>query len=262
MGVLNCTPDSFSDGGRYATVDTGLRRAQQMVDQGAQIIDVGGESSRPGAEPVSASEELERVVPIIEAIAQTSDVVISVDSTKPAVMRAACQAGAGLINDINALREEHAVEAALACGAAVCLMHMQGQPRNMQVQPHYADVVTQVSEFLVDRTNACVAAGMDRRSLLLDPGFGFGKSLHHNLQLLAGIRRVVDLGLPVLVGLSRKSMFEKLLGLGVDERGPAGLSAALWAATHGVSVIRTHDVAETVQAMAVLNAIHNVGGDA
>ncbi len=257
MGVLNVTPDSFSDGGDYATPDAALARAQQMVEEGAAIIDVGGESTRPGAQPVPEAQELERVLPVIERIRSTLDCVISIDTQKPGVMRAACAAGAELINDVTALRAPGALEAARDGGAAVCLMHMQGEPRTMQQAPRYGDVVREVREFLEQRVAACVAAGIGRDRLVLDPGFGFGKTLEHNLQLLGAVTELAELGLPVLIGVSRKSMFGALLGRPVGERTAGAVAAAALAAWQGARIVRTHDVRATMDALKVTAAAQN-----
>jgi dihydropteroate synthase len=254
MGVLNVTPDSFSDGGRFADPGAALEQARAMVEQGARIVDVGGESTRPGAQPVPESQELERVVPVIERIRRELDCVVSVDTMKPAVMRAACAAGAELVNDVMALRAPGAIEAARDAGAAVCLMHMQGEPRTMQQAPAYADVVEDVAAFLRERAQACIAAGIARDRIVVDPGFGFGKTLDHNLALLAGIDVIAELGLPVAVGVSRKSMFKALLGREVDQRLPGGLAAAALAAWQGAHIIRAHDVSATMDALRVTAA--------
>lgn len=255
MGVLNVTPDSFSDGGAHPGPEAALRRAREMVAEGAALIDVGGESTRPGAEPVPEQEELERVVPVIERIRAELDCVISVDSMKPAVMDAACAAGAELINDVYALRAPGALAVALRHRAAVCLMHMQGEPRSMQQNPHYEDVVTEVSAFLAARARACEAAGIAPQAILLDPGIGFGKTLAHNLRLLGRIDALAALGRPLLIGVSRKSMFGRLLGLPVERRLHPGLAAAVVAAWQGAAVVRTHDVAATVEAIKTTHSI-------
>jgi len=254
MGVLNVTPDSFSDGGQFTTPEAALARARAMVEEGAAIVDVGGESTRPGAQPVSEAQELERVLPVIERIRGEVDCAISIDTMKPAVMRAACAAGAELINDVMALRAPGALEVARESGAAVCLMHMQGEPRTMQQAPRYEDVVEDVRAFLEARVAASVAAGIPRERIVLDPGFGFGKTLEHNLQLLAGIDRLADLGLPVLVGVSRKSMFGQLLGRPAPERVPGAIAAAVLAAWQGARIVRTHDVRATMDALKVTAA--------
>jgi len=255
MGVLNVTPDSFSDGGRHLSLELALAHARSMEQDGARIIDVGGESTRPGAQPVSEAEELDRIVPVIEAIRRELDVVVSIDTMKPAVMSAACRAGAEIINDVNGLRAEGAIHAALASGAAVGLMHMQGEPRSMQAAPHYEDVVAEVAGFLEQRAGACRAAGIDAARLLLDPGFGFGKSLDHNLALLGALDRITALGYPVLIGVSRKSMFGQLLGAAVDQRLHGSLAAAALAVWQGAIIVRAHDVRATVEALAVAAAI-------
>jgi dihydropteroate synthase len=255
MGVLNVTPDSFADGGHHATAQAALARAREMAGEGARIIDVGGESTRPGAQPVPEAEELARVLPVIEGIKREIDCVISIDTMKPGVMRAATAAGAELINDVLALRAPGALAAAGDSGAAVCLMHMQGEPRTMQQAPHYADVLCEVGAFLGERITACEAAGIGRERIVVDPGFGFGKTLAHNLQLLAGIDRLRALGAPVLVGVSRKSMFGQLLGRPLGERLHGGLAAAAIAVWQGASVVRTHDVRATIDALNVTAAI-------
>jgi dihydropteroate synthase len=250
MGVLNVTPDSFSDGGHFVDRHAALARAREMVGEGASIIDVGGESTRPGARPVAEQEELDRVIPVIESLAQNGSIV-SVDTMKPAVMRAACAAGAELINDVNALRSPGALDAGRETGAAVCLMHMRGEPRTMQDDPRYADVVREVAEFLDERVAACEAAGVARDKVVIDPGFGFGKSLRHNLDLLKNLQRLCASGLPVLVGLSRKSMFNALLGRATDARLPASLAAATIAVLNGAAIVRAHDIAATRDAIRV-----------
>jgi dihydropteroate synthase len=251
MGVLNVTPDSFSDGGRYVTLQDALTHAHAMVAEGAAVIDVGGESTRPGAEPVDLQQELERVLPLIEKLHAEIDVVISIDTMKPEVMRAAVAAGAGLVNDVLALQSPGALQAVAATGAAVCLMHMQGTPRTMQVEPHYEDVVADVEAFLLRRVQACVEAGIARERIVLDPGFGFGKSLQHNLCLLAGLPRLASHGFPVLAGLSRKAMLGKLLGRPVEQRLAGSLALATIAVQRGVRIIRSHDIAPTCDAVAV-----------
>ena len=249
MGVLNVTPDSFSDGGRHAGVEAAVQRARAMLAEGAAIIDVGGESTRPGAAPVSAQEELERVAPVVERIRRELDCVVSVDTMKPPVMDAACAAGAELINDVYALREPGAIEVARRHRAAVCLMHMLGQPRDMQQDPQYQDVVGEVAGFLAQRAQACEAGGIAADSILLDPGIGFGKTDAHNLQLLARLDVIAGLGKPVLIGVSRKSMFGRLLGLPLEERLHPGLATAAVAVWLGAGIVRTHDVAATVAAV-------------
>jgi dihydropteroate synthase len=262
MGILNVTPDSFSDGGRHVALAAALERARAMVAEGADLVDVGGESTRPGAAAVTADEEIRRVVPVIEALAAELPVAVSVDTSKPEVMRAAVAAGAGMINDVAALRRPGAVEMATALGVPVCLMHMQGEPRTMQQDPRYDDVVGEVTAFLRARVAACTAAGMPRERLLVDPGFGFGKTLAHNLALLRGLPVVAGLGVPVLVGLSRKTMIGALLGdLPVGERLYGSVAAALVAVERGAAIVRVHDVAPTVQALRVLAGVRGaVGG--
>jgi dihydropteroate synthase len=254
MGILNVTPDSFSDGGRFVDRERALAHARQMVADGADIIDIGGESTRPGAALVPVDTELERVVPLVESLAREG-ILVSVDTQKPDVMRAALAAGAGMVNDVRALQEPGAVAAAVAGHAAVCLMHMQGEPRTMQKEPHYADVVTEVRDFLVGRARACEAAGIDRARIVIDPGFGFGKTVAHNLALLRGLRVLVKTGYPVLAGLSRKSMLGGLAGRDVNERAAASVAAALAAVARGAGIVRVHDVRETVDALKVWHAI-------
>ncbi len=259
MGILNVTPDSFSDGGRFLAREAALDQARAMAAAGAAIIDVGGESTRPGAEPVSEAEELERVIPVIEALRREIELPISVDTSKPAVMREAVRAGAGLINDVNALRAAGALEAAAEAGVPVCLMHMQGEPRTMQRDPRYQDVVAEVRDFLADRIAACEAAGIPAKRLLVDPGFGFGKTLEHNLTLLRRLHELTSLRRPLLVGLSRKSMLGALTGRPVEARQAASVAAAVLAAERGAAIIRVHDVAETVDALAVTRAVMEEG---
>jgi dihydropteroate synthase len=260
MGVLNVTPDSFSDGDRYFDLDEALAQARRMAEEGAAIIDVGGESSRPGAAPVTVEDELDRVIPVVEAIAATLDVAVSIDTCKPEVMREAVAVGATMINDIRALRQEGALEAAAGLNAAVCLMHMKGEPRTMQEKPDYGDVVAEVMEFLAGRVAACVDAGIARERITVDPGFGFGKTAAHNIELLAGLRRLLELELPLTAGLSRKSTLGVLTGRPVDERMPAGLAAAVLAVERGAHIVRTHDVGPTVDAMAIVGAVMQRGG--
>jgi dihydropteroate synthase len=262
MGVLNVTPDSFSDGGRHSALTAALERAHEMVEEGAAIVDVGGESTRPGAQPVSEQEEMDRVLPVIESIRRELDCAVSIDTMKPAVMRQACAAGAELINDVMALRAPGALQAARDTGAAVCLMHMQNGPQTMQQAPSYGDVVREVVDFLEERVAACAAAGIARERLLLDPGFGFGKKLEHNLNLLGNLRRFTELGYPVLVGLSRKSMFQSLLGLAVDQRLVPSVAAAALAVFQGAAIVRAHDIKETVQAIKVAYSLRQDFPDA
>ncbi len=259
MGVLNLTPDSFSDGGRHNLPDAACARARAMLAEGADVIDIGGESTRPGAEPVSVQQELDRVMPVVERLRAELDCLLSIDTMKPEVMRAACAAGVALVNDVNALREPGAVRAVAESGAAVCLMHMRGEPRSMQQAPAYADVVTEVATFLQERIDCCLRSGIAQSSILIDPGFGFGKRLEHNLALLHGLARIVALGYPVLVGLSRKSMFGQLCAATVSQRLPASLAAATAAVLAGARMVRTHDVRATRDAVTVASAIRNGG---
>jgi dihydropteroate synthase len=256
MGILNVTPNSFSDGGRFHDHAVALTQARRMVADGAAIIDVGGESTRPGAAPVSLQQELDRVIPVIQAVTRELDVLVSVDTMKPEVMREAVAAGAGLINDVLALQAPGALEAAAASGAAVCLMHMQGTPRTMQEAPHYADVVKEVRDFLHQRAGACRAAGIPADHIALDPGFGFGKTLSHNLQLLRGLP-VLGGEFPLLVGLSRKAMLGKLTGRPVEQRLAGSIALAALAVAGGARIVRCHDVAETVDAVRVAWAVSN-----
>ena len=251
MGVLNVTPDSFSDGGRYLEPAAAVAHADRMVAAGASIIDVGGASTRPGSVALEAGAEISRVVPVIEAIRESHDVDISIDTSQPAVIEAAVAAGATMINDVRALRVDGALQAAASLGVPVCLMHMQGEPATMQINPTYGDVVVEVREFLLARVDACVAGGIDSARLIVDPGFGFGKRSQHNLRLLAELDSLVATGLPVLAGLSRKSTIGQLLGREVGERLPASIVLAVIAARRGASIIRAHDVAETLDALTV-----------
>jgi dihydropteroate synthase len=255
MGVLNVTPDSFSDGGRFFDSESAVRHGLALAEEGAAFLDVGGESTRPGADPVGVEEELRRVIPVIERLRRATSAVISVDTSKPEVMRAAAAAGAGLINDVRALREPGALEAAQSSGCAVCLMHMQGEPRTMQAAPAYRDVVGEVRSFLEERARACRTAGFTDDRLLVDPGFGFGKTLEHNLTLLRHLRELGSGGLPVMVGLSRKSMVGKLTGRPEGERLPGSVVLAVLAALEGASIVRAHDVAATVEALKIVAAV-------
>jgi len=254
MGVVNVTPDSFSDGGRFFGTQQALEHARVLIEEGADILDIGGESSRPGAEPVGLDEELRRVMPVLEQLAQMT-VPVSVDTCKPEVMRCAIAAGAAMVNDINALREPGALEAVAQSQAAVCLMHMQGEPRSMQRDPQYEDVVAEVTAFLEQRVEAAQQAGIARERIVIDPGFGFGKNTGHNLELLQGLSTIAGLGQPVLVGLSRKSLFGKITGKPVADRVSASVAAALLAVERGAALVRVHDVAATRDALLVLNAI-------
>ncbi len=263
MGILNTTPDSFSDGGSYyaageLSLDLVLRRAEQMQADGATIIDVGGESTRPGAAQVGLEQEMSRVVPVVEALVRELDILVSVDTSSPEVMREAAAAGAGLLNDVRALRREGALAAAVDSGLPVCLMHMQGQPDSMQQQPRYDDVLAEVNDFFRERIDTCLAAGLKKEQLLLDPGFGFGKSLAHNLALLQGLPELACREFPLLVGLSRKSMIGALLGRDVDRRLAGSLALAREALGRGAAILRVHDVAETADILNVYLALQDL----
>ncbi len=249
MGILNVTPDSFSDGGHFNQLERAMTHARQMVAEGATLIDIGGESTRPGAPDVSEQEELDRVLPVVEHMVRELDVMISLDTSKATVMREGCAAGAHLINDVRALLEPGALAAAAAADVPVCLMHMQGQPRTMQAEPHYDDLLGEVRAFFDERIAACLTAGIAREQLLLDPGYGFGKTLAHNYQLLAQQESLLDYQLPLLVGMSRKSMIGNLLGRPVDERLAGSLACALVGMQRGARIIRVHDVRATMDAL-------------
>jgi len=261
MGVLNATPDSFSDGGAvhardgHLDISRVLRRVETMVEEGADIIDVGGESTRPGAAAVTVAEELQRVVPVVEVITARFDVPVSVDTSTPEVITAAAEAGASLINDVRALRRPGALQAAADTGLPVCLMHMSGEPDSMQQRPEYEDVVQEVKDFLAERVATCEAAGIGRDKLLLDPGFGFGKTLQHNLDLFRGLGELQQLGMPLLVGVSRKSMIGALLDKPVEQRMVGSVAMAMLAAQQGVSIVRVHDVSATADALKIMTAI-------
>ncbi|TWI50855.1 dihydropteroate synthase [Pseudomonas duriflava] len=255
MGILNVTPDSFSDGGRFNSLDASLWHADAMAKAGATLIDVGGESTRPGAPPVSVSQELERVIPVVEAIARRIDVVISVDTSAPEVIKESARAGAGLINDVRALRRSGALEAAAQSGLPVCLMHMQGEPQTMQKDPRYDDVVEGVVGFLRERIQACEVAGIAKSQIVLDPGFGFAKTLEHNLTLFKRLSELITLGFPLLIGVSRKSMIGEVLAKPVDERLYGSLALAALALVKGASIIRVHDVAQTVDIVKMISAV-------
>lgn len=255
MGILNVTPDSFSDGGRFAQRDAALRHAEAMWRAGATLIDVGGESTRPGARAVSPVEELERVAPIVEAIARELDVIISVDTSTPAVIRETARLGAGLINDVRSLQRDGALDAAADSGLPICLMHMRGEPTTMQHNPQYPDVVAEVREFLLERLAACAAVGIAAERIVLDPGFGFAKSLEHNLSLFKHLQMLHELGRPLLVGVSRKSMIGKVLGHEVGERLYGSLALAAFALSKGAHILRVHDVAQTVDVVRMIAAV-------
>lgn len=258
MGILNVTPDSFSDGGKHANVTQAVEHAHRMLDDGATFIDIGGESTRPGAPDVSLQEELDRTIPVIEAVAKNSDAVISIDTSKAEVMREAVNAGAGLINDVRALQESGALEAAATAEVPVCLMHMKGQPRTMQNNPEYSDLIEEVSQFLLARAKVCEQAGIAKESILFDPGYGFGKTLEHNYALVKHLPDIMSLGFPVLVGMSRKSMIGNLLNRKVDERLAGSVSLATIVAQMGAQIIRVHDVKETADAVNIVKMLNTI----
>ena len=247
MGILNVTPDSFSDGGQFFNANDALTQAESMLQAGASIIDVGGESTRPGAEPVSSEQEIKRVLPVVQAIKQEFNCLISVDTSNPALMQMAADAGADLINDVRAVSRPGAIEAAAQTELPVCLMHMQGKPSTMQLAPNYQNVLQDVKSFLQSRVEQCMLAGIQKSKLMVDPGFGFGKSLQHNLLLLKELKQLQDLHVPILIGVSRKSMFAELLGQSIEERLISSISAALYAAGRGANILRVHDVAATME---------------
>lgn len=262
MGILNITPDSFSDGGRFFSIDTARRRADQMLKEGVDIIDIGGESTRPGAAALSVDEELARVIPVVEALADCGK-PLSIDTLKPGVMRAGLAAGADMINDVNGLRAEGAIDAVASSQCGLCIMHMQRDPATMQKSPHYVDVVVEVQDFLLERCQALLRAGVGPERICVDPGFGFGKSVQHNLGLLNSLDRLRSAtGLPVLAGLSRKSVLGHITGRPVEQRMAASIAAAVVAAERGARIIRVHDVAETVDALAVWHATRSSTGQA
>ena len=258
MGILNVTPDSFSDGGKHTNVSQALDHALRMIEEGATFIDIGGESTRPGAPDVSLQEELDRTIPVIEAVAKNTACVISIDTSKADVMREAVKAGAGLINDVRALQEPGALQVAAEAQIPVCLMHMQGQPRTMQQSPEYDDVVNDVGQFLLARTKVCEEAGIAKDKILFDPGYGFGKSLEHNYTLVKHLPSLMKLGYPVLVGMSRKSMIGNLLNRKVDERLAGSISLATIVAQMGAQIIRVHDVKETADAVNIVKMLNSV----
>lgn len=259
MGILNVTPDSFSDGGQFFSLENALGHADLMANQGADIIDIGGESTRPGADAVSVEEELQRVIPVVEAIRSRLDVLISVDTSTPEVMLAAAKAGASMINDVRALRKDGALEAARLSGLPVCLMHMQGNPMTMQMDPVYDDIIGEIHQFFTDRIEVCLDVGIEKKNLLLDPGIGFGKTPRHNLQLINQLNAFRDLGCPLLVGLSRKSTIGKVLESKSEDRLIGSLVGAVWAYTRGASILRVHDVAETHAALTMARAFASDG---
>ena len=255
MGILNVTPDSFSDGGLWVNPESALSHAAEMARDGADLVDIGGESTRPGSAEVPVQQELDRVIPLIESITAETGLPVSVDTSKPEVMTAAVSAGASMLNDVYALRRENALETAASLGVPVCIMHMKGTPRSMQHDPVYNDVCDEVLRFLLERAQDCVDSGLPAGHVIIDPGFGFGKTLQHNLQLFSGLRAFVSAPYPVLVGVSRKSMLGQLTGRGVDDRMAASVTAAVLAAQVGAKILRVHDVAETVDALKVLDAV-------
>lgn len=254
MGIVNITPDSFSDGGLHATTHSAITHALQLIGDGADILDIGGESTRPGAAPVSEQEEIDRVLPVLEGLHGLT-IPLSIDTYKPGVMSAALRAGVSLVNDINALQEDGALQAVAQSDVAVCLMHKQGTPVNMQQRPEYQEVLSEVRHFLAERIAACESSGIQRERILIDPGFGFGKSVEHNLDLLRHMEQLRELGVPVLAGLSRKSMLGAITGRGVGERKAASLAAALLAVQRGAAIVRVHDVRETVDVLKIWNAV-------
>lgn len=255
MGIVNVTPDSFSDGGKYCSTASAVEHGLQLIAEGADILDIGGESTRPGAQPVSMDEELRRVIPVVEALSAVSSVPLSIDTYKPEVMRAAILAGADIVNDICALREDGALEVVASSNAGVCLMHMQGVPQTMQINPTYHDVVAEVKQFLTDRVDACLAGGILKERILLDPGFGFGKTTAHNIALIQHLDRLAELGFPLLVGLSRKSVLGKIAGGDELQRLHAGLAASVVSVMKGAKIVRVHDVKATVDALKVVAAV-------
>ena len=255
MGILNVTPDSFSDGGNYCQLDSAVKQAHTLLEQGAKIIDIGGESTRPGAPDVSLEDELDRVIPLVKALRKTSDCIISIDTSKSEVMRQAILAGADIINDVRALQEPGAIEVLAAYpDVAICLMHMQGQPRTMQSNPQYEDLFADINDFFSERIEACEQAGIQQQRIILDPGFGFGKTLAHNYEILNRFDEFNQFNLPVLAGLSRKSMIGNLLNKSTNERLAGSLAGALIAAQNGAKIIRVHDVQETVDVLSVWQA--------
>ena len=255
MGVLNVTPDSFSDGGQFIELDAACQQAQAMLRAGARIIDIGGESTRPGADPVSTDEELARVIPVIERLYNQFDCIISIDTSKPQVMLAAVNAGASIINDVCGLASQQSMQAAAEANVPVCIMHMRGEPRSMQKSPSYDDVVKEVKDFLLDKASQCVDHGILKSNIIIDPGFGFGKKVHHNVSLLNHLDELCAAGYPVLAGLSRKSMIGHLLGLPVDERVAPSVALAIIAVQKGAKIIRTHDVKQTHDAIRMIEAL-------
>ncbi len=257
MGILNVTPDSFSDGGEYGSVEVAVEHALKMQDAGAAMVDIGGESTRPGASPVGVQQELERVIPVIEALRLRSDILVSIDTSKPEVMREAVLAGASLVNDVNALRAEGAIETCAELEVPVCLMHMQGEPRTMQQSPSYDDVIVDIRDFLLERAELCIQSGISKNRILIDPGFGFGKSLEHNLSLLSRLDELCKLDFPLLVGISRKSVIGAVLDRDVANRVTGSVAAAVIAHGKGARWFRVHDVEQTCDALKICEAVNN-----
>jgi len=255
MGIVNVTPDSFSDGGQFASTDLAVEHALQLILEGADVLDIGGESTRPGATPVSLEEELSRVIPVIEALTKVATVPISIDTYKPEVMRQAIVAGADIVNDVRALQETGALEVVAKSNVGVCLMHMQGTPQTMQIEPHYNDVVEEVKQFLIERLNATTHAGISKERVLLDPGFGFGKRTLHNIALIQNLEKLAEIGQPLLVGLSRKSVLGAIAGSDAEQRLYAGLAANVISVMKGAKIVRVHDVKATVDALKIVTAI-------
>ena len=258
MGILNITPDSFSDGGKYLTLNEALKRAHEMIEEGVDIIDIGGESTRPGSEPVSLDEELKRIIPIIEALKKDSDIAISVDTYKPQVMKEAIDRDVAMINDVYALRQPGAVDVIKHSKVGICLMHMQGTPQTMQINPHYTNVVSEVKSFLEARANDLVSEGMDKSRIILDPGFGFGKTFEHNIELLQHLESFKSLKLPVLVGLSRKSFIRKILNGEHDDHLSGSIAAAIFSVIKGAKILRVHDIKETKSALNIINVAQGI----
>jgi len=258
MGILNITPDSFSDGGQYLTLDEALKRAHQMIEEGVDIIDIGGESTRPGSEPVSADEELKRITPIIEALKKKSDIAISVDTYKPQVMKAVINLDVAMINDVYALSQPGAIDTIKHSKVGICLMHMQGTPKTMQVNPHYTNVVSEVKLFLDARVKHLISEGIDKSRMILDPGFGFGKTFEHNIALLQNLESFESLKLPLLVGLSRKSFIRKILNGDYDDHLSGSISAAIFSVIKGAKILRVHDVKETKSALKIINVAQGI----
>ena len=258
MGILNITPDSFSDGGQYLTLDEALKRAHQMIEEGVDIIDIGGESTRPGSEPVSADEELKRITPIIEALKKKSDIAISVDTYKPQVMKVVIGMDVAMINDVYALSQPGAIDIIKQSHVGICLMHMQGTPKTMQQNPHYTNVVSEVKLFLEARAKHLMSEGMDKSRIILDPGFGFGKTFEHNIELLQQLESFQTLKLPLLVGLSRKSFIRKILNCDYDDHLSGSISAAIFSVIKGAKILRVHDVKETKSALKIINVAQGI----